>query len=144
MKCLLAALPLLLVAAGNAATALPPELTGIWATVGSEFRGDAVWKGQAIYLDTDGVGAAVGGDGTDVLGVRFVVTSYDAASNVIGIDLTEGGKVRAHGMLVFDKSDQALVDTKGSRRYYRRASQVSAAIRKELGLQPRHDNSHGT
>lgn len=130
-------LALLLAVAAGAATAVPPELTGVWATSGSEFRGDAVWKGQAIYLDTDGVGAFVGGDGSDVLGVRIVVTSYEPESNLIGFDLTENGNVLGHGTLAFDKKDDALVSPKDSRRYYRRASQVSATMRKSLGLEPR-------
>jgi hypothetical protein len=135
MKYLFSGLMFLLVAAGNAGTALPPELTGIWATSGSQFHDDAVWKGQAIYLDTDGVGAIVGGDGSDVLGVRIVVTSYDGASNVVGFDLTENGKVLAHQTLSFDKKDHALVSPNDSLRYYRRATQVSAMIRKSLGLE---------
>lgn len=137
MKYLLAGFAILLVAAANAAISLPPELLGIWATRGSEFHGEAVCKGQAIYLDIDGVGAIAGGDGTDVLGVRIVVASYDTASNVIGIDLTESGKVEAHETLAFDKKDQALVDSKGLQRFYRRSTQVSVLIRKGLGLEPR-------
>jgi hypothetical protein len=135
MKYLFAGLMFLLVATGNAAAALPPELTGIWAITGSQFHGDAVWKGQAIYLDTDGVGAIVGGDGSDVLGVRIVVTSYDVSSNVIHFDLTEDGKVLQHQTLAFDKKDHALVSPKDSLRYFRRASQVSAMMRKSLGLE---------
>lgn len=43
------------------AITLPDELTGIWTTPSSELRGDALYKGEAIYLDSDGVGAALGG-----------------------------------------------------------------------------------
>jgi hypothetical protein len=136
MKYLLTGLMFLLVATVNAGTTLPSELSGIWATSDSQFRGDAVWKGQAIYLDTDGVGAIVGGNGSDVLGIRIVVTSYDPASNVIGFDLTENGKVLAHQTLTFDRKDHALVSPKDSQRYYQRASQVSATVRKSLGLEP--------
>ena len=96
-----------------------------------------MWKGEAIYLNSDGIGAVVGGDGSDVLGVRIVVTSYDATSHVIHIDLTEYGKVLEHGMLILDPRTRALVFSKDSQRYYRRASVVSAAIRKSLGLEPR-------
>jgi hypothetical protein len=38
------------------AVPLPDELTGIWASPSSEFRGDFLFKGDAIYLDSDGVG----------------------------------------------------------------------------------------
>jgi hypothetical protein len=91
VKYLLAGPSLLVGVTGDAATPLPPELIGIWATSGSQFHGDAVWKGQAIYLNSDGVGAIAGGDGSDVLGVRIAVTSYDATLHVIGLDLTENG-----------------------------------------------------
>jgi hypothetical protein len=137
VKYLFASLVLLVGVTGDAATPLPPELTGIWATSGSQFHGDAVWKGHAIYLDSDGVGAIVGGDGSDVLGVRITVTSYDATSHFIGFDLTENGKVLDHGTLTFHKQDHALVSSQDSQRYYRRASLVSAAIRKSIGLEPR-------
>src|SRR5580692_5918560 len=54
---------------------------GIWATDGSEFRGEALIKGQGLYLDVDGIGAMVGGDGSDVLGARIVVTAYNESTN---------------------------------------------------------------
>jgi hypothetical protein len=79
----------------------------------------------------------VGGDGSDVLGVRIAVTSYDATSHVIGFDLTENGNVLDHGTLTFDTKDHALVSAEDSQRYYRRVNLVSAAIRKSIGLEPR-------
>jgi hypothetical protein len=66
---------------------------GIWATDGSEFRGEALIKGQGLYLDVDGIGAMVGGDGSDVLGARIVVTAYNESTNILNIDITENGKV---------------------------------------------------
>ena len=137
MKYWLANLLLFAVATADAAIPLPAELTGIWATSGSQFHGEAMWKGQAIYLDSDGIGAFVGGNGADVLGVRIVVTSYDTTSHVIGFDLTEDGNVLDHGTLTFDQQVHALVSSKDSQRYYRRANVVSAAMRKSIGLDPR-------
>ena len=58
----------LVCASSSAAVLIPPELVGIWATDGSQFRGEALMKGSALYLDTDGIGAMVGGDGAEVLG----------------------------------------------------------------------------
>jgi len=135
-KYLVAALLLVLRASANAATPLPPEVAGVWGTAGSQFHGDDLWKGQAIYLDSDGVGGFVGGDGSDVLGVRLVVTSYDAKSQVIAFDLTEDGKVIDHGTLRYDKPEHTLVSPKDSQRYYRHAEHVSAEIRKAIGLEP--------
>jgi hypothetical protein len=46
-------LALLSVAVAVAATPVPSELVGIWATEGAEFQGEANWNGSALYLDTD-------------------------------------------------------------------------------------------
>lgn len=137
MKYLRASVMLLVVAMADAAPSLPPELVGIWATHGATFRGDALFNGEAIYLDGDGLGAFVGGDGFDVLGSRVVVASYDRASNVIAIDMTDDGKVVGHETLKLDKKDHALVfvGPNGLERYYRRSNKLSAAIRKTFGLE---------
>lgn len=137
MKHLLAALATLLVATANAATPLPAELLGIWANPGAVFQGDALRRGSAIYLDTDGMGALLGASDIDVLGVMINVTSYDPDSAVIGVDIIDNGKVVGHSTLSFDRKDQALVNAEGTQRYYRHASEVSAMMRKALGLRPR-------
>jgi hypothetical protein len=92
MKQLLVAavLPLLLSGA-NAAVPIPPDLIGVWSSDGAVFRGEAIWNGSAIYLGVDGVGGFVGGNGTDVLGVRFVVTGYNAITHTLSVDMTEYG-----------------------------------------------------
>jgi hypothetical protein len=95
-------------------------------------------KGSALYLDADGVGAMAGGDGSDVLGVRFVVTSYDPGTHALKVDLTENGKVVASEVMIYDPKQQAIFSAQDpEQRYRRRSNQVSAEIRKALGLEPR-------
>jgi hypothetical protein len=116
---------------------IPPELVGIWATDGSEFRGEAVMNGSAIYLDADGVGAMVGGDGTDVLGVRIAVTAYSSNTHILSIDITEQGKVVARATLTYDPVQKVIISPKDQNRiYHRRLNTLSAAMRKGLGLEP--------
>jgi hypothetical protein len=77
------------------------------------------------------------GTPSDVLGVRIVVTNYDAASGLVGIDLTENGKVIHSERLMLDKQDHALVSFKDGQRYYRRSDTVPPGIMKGLELVPR-------
>ena len=121
-----------------AATTIPPELVGIWTTDGADLRGEAIRKGSAIYLDVDGIGGLAGGDGSDVLGVRFVVTSYNATTHELNIDLTESGKVIGSQVLIYDPQAQVIFYPKDAKtHYHRRAKAMSAQIRKGLGLEPR-------
>jgi hypothetical protein len=111
---------------------------GIWATDGSEFRGEALIKGQGLYLDVDGIGAMVGGDGSDVLGARIVVTAYNESTNILNIDITENGKVLFRSNLVYDPVQKAIVSPKDQNRiYHKRLNSLSPDIRKSLGLEPR-------
>ncbi|MGZ5036462.1 MAG: hypothetical protein ACXWHB_02670 [Usitatibacter sp.] len=139
MRLLLLAPTLLLsVACAAAGSSIPPQLVGIWARDGSEFRGEALFKGQALYIDTDGVGAIIGGDGRVVAGARMVITSFDPASHVLTFDLTEYGKVGASGALTYDPTHELILSPKDSKeRYQRRASTVSPEMRKSLGLEPK-------
>ena len=111
---------------------------GIWATDGSEFRGEALIKGQGLYLDVDGIGAMVGGDGSDVLGARIVVTAYNESTNILNIDVTENGKVLFRSSLVYDPVQKAIVSPKDQNRiYHKRLNSLSPDIRKSLGPEPR-------
>ena len=128
---------LALACATAAAAPIPPDLVGIWATEGSEFKGEALWKGQALYLDIDGVGASAGGDGSDVIGVRIVVTSYNSVTNLLSFDITEYGKVVGSGTLTYELGRKTLFSPKDRAHYHRRSNGISAEIRKGLGLEPR-------
>jgi len=134
---LMAALLSWVCASASAGISIPSDLVGIWSTNGSEFRGEAIWNGSALYLDVDGTGAMVGGDGTDVLGVRIVVTAYSSDTHMLSIDITEQGKVIGSDTLTYDPVQQTIVSPKDQNRiYHRHLSTFSAAIRKSLGLEP--------
>lgn len=121
-----------------AASPIAPQLVGIWATDSSEFRNEALMKGQALYLDTDGIGAFVGGDGRAVIGVRMVITSYNPTSYVLTFNLTEQGKVITNGALTYDPAQEVIFSPKDPKqRYQHRATTVSSEIRKSLSLEPR-------
>lgn len=115
---------------------IPDEIVGIWAATHSEFRGDALLKGNAIYLDSDGVGGLIGGDGTDVLGVRIVVTSFDPATRVLAFKTTEYGKDGPTGTFVYDPTTHSLISEPDGKKFERRkAGPLSMQLRRSLGLE---------
>ncbi|WP_038484226.1 hypothetical protein [Collimonas arenae] len=121
-----------------AATAIPTDLAGIWATEGTEFSGETLMKGQALYLDTDGMGASIGGDGKAVAGVQVVVTSYSPSTNSLGLDFTENGKVVISGTMTYDPIQRVIFSPTDSKQHYlRRFDALSAETRKSLGLEAR-------
>ena len=130
------AIVVLLIANAHAATSIPPDVAGIWATDGSEFRGYALLKGQALYLDTDGIGASVGGDGKAVAGVRILVTSYNPNTKSLNFDLTENSNAILRSTLTYDPIQKTLFSPKDSKqRFRRRFEALSADTRKSLGLE---------
>jgi len=140
MKALLAAL---LFAISTSSAWAVASVVGIWAIEGAEFRGDLLIKGEAIYLDTDGVGGLVGADGRNSIGVRIVVTSYDETTRTMEFNFTEYGRVVAKGTLIVDSKQDALVlssPPKFQNKLYVRQSfaAMSSSMRtKSLGLEPK-------
>ena len=124
-----------------AAEKIPPSLVGIWTTEGAEFRGEAIMKGDALYLDSDGVGAFVGGDGRYVIGIRIVVTSYSPNTNILTFDLTEYGKVQANGTVTYDPTQDIILSPRDKKRYQRRSSSMSAVIRRSIGLEEKNSTT---
>jgi hypothetical protein len=122
----------------NATDLVPTELIGVWATDGTEFRGEVLFKGQALYFDTDGIGAIIGGYGGTVIGARIIIKSY--SDNTLTYYATENGKIDCEGVsLVYDPARKVLFSSKDSQqRFYRRFNKVSAEIRNSLGLEPKH------
>lgn len=125
------------------ATKMPASAVGIWKVEGAEFRGEALVKGEALYLDTDGVGGLIGSDGMHPIGIRVVVTSFDEATQTMGINLTESGKVRATGTLVLD-SGKGTISFRASSMIPKNlfvrhsSSPMSQSMRiNGLGLEPR-------
>lgn|SRR5262245_41011665 len=114
-----------------AADVIPPHLVGVWATSGAVLRGEALFEGQGVYLDTDGVGAVIGGP--PPIGVRIVAT-YDSATHVIAIQLTEQGKIVGSDAFMYDASRKVIRTDKGLE-FHRRFDRLSPSIRKALGLE---------
>jgi len=119
-----------LAASSYAADVIPPYLVGVWATDKAVLRGEALFEGQGLYLDTDGVGAIIGGP--PPIGVRIVAT-YDSNTNVIALQMTEHGKTVGSGTLKYDPSRKIITDKKVD--FHRRFDRLSAATRKALGLE---------
>lgn len=118
------------------AAPVPDEVVGVWATPHSEFRGDAILEGDAIYLDSDGVGGWIGGNGKDVLGVRIVVTSFDPATHILAFKMTEYGRDGPTGTLVYDPAAHLLVSGPDGKKFERRkAGPLSVQLRRSLGLE---------
>ena len=137
MKTLLLAAALL---SARFATAgpLPDELVGIWAPENAEFRGDMLLKGQAVYLDSDGVGGVIAGFGRSVIGARLVVTSFDPARRALAFQITERGKVAGTGRFVYDRTRRVLVSDDDKKTYtLRKPGSLAAGTRQALGLEPR-------
>ena len=125
------------VTASNATTPIAKDLEGIWETDGSEFRGEALIKGKAIYLDRDGVGAAVGApDYSTCIGIQIVVTSWNG--KVLKIDLIDNGKVVGSESLKYNSHKKVFISSTDSKEsYHRRSTTMSAAIKGSLGLEPK-------
>ena len=118
------------------AVTLPDELTGIWTTPSSEFHGHALVKGEVIYLDSDGVGAVVGGSGSDVLGVRIVVLAYDELTHVGSFQMTEYGKGGPTLAFHYEPATRSLVFNKDGHTYQqRRQGPLTPGLRKSIGLE---------
>ena len=118
------------------AAPLPDGLVGIWSTAGSEFRGDALFKGNAIYLDSDGVGAYVGGTDASVLGMRIVVTSFDPETHILDFYITDQGQAGPRSTLVYDPTARVLIsEREGYKFELRKAGPLAAQMRKVLGLE---------
>ncbi|VWD00072.1 hypothetical protein [Burkholderia contaminans] len=124
-----------MMACTRAENPVPANLVGIWATENSQFRGEALWKGDAIYLDSDGIGAGVGGNGNEVLGMEFSVKTYDTKSNILQVDLIDNGKAVSSGSMIFDPVNKTIsFATEPGKIYRRRVDRISANMRKSLGL----------
>lgn len=134
----------LLMSSGSAiAIPLPNELTGIWTTSSSEFRGDLLWKGEALYLDSDGVGAELAGDGSDVLGGRMVVLAYDPSTHVGTIQVTEYGKGGPTSDFRYEPSALTLIFKRSGKTYQqRKGGSLTSELRKVLGLEDKSPPLH--
>lgn len=129
---------LLCAAHAHAGPPVPAELAGIWATDESVLRGDVLQSGDALYVDVDGIGAAVSGTAAAVLGVRLDFAAYDAEGHVLRYTVRDGSRTVAGGELRYDPAERVLISPADhGRRYRRRQEALGAATRAGLGLPPR-------
>lgn len=120
----------------QAATPVPSDIAGIWTTKDSEFNGQALVKGRALYLDTDGIGASVVGNGSEVLGVKLVVTAYNKDTNTLSMEMTESRNVIVHTGMIYDPVKKLLSSKMDpTQKFERRFEEVSAQVRSSLGLE---------
>jgi hypothetical protein len=118
------------------AAPIPDEVVGVWATANSEFRGDAVVKGEAIYLDSDGVGGWIGANEKDVLGVRIVVTSFDPTIRTLTFKMIYNGNDGPTETVVHDPITHLLIlGPNGSKFERRKAGPLPVQLRRLLGLE---------
>ncbi len=114
---------------------IPDKLVGVWTTDGSVLRGEELISGKALYIDVDGVGAMVSRGGKDASQSRIVVTSYNANSQHIEVDVTAGGAVQ-HITLNYESAEAVITTPEDQDAlYHRRREVVSPDIRKKLGLE---------
>jgi hypothetical protein len=117
---------------------IPAELTGVWSTKDAEFAGDVLSKGQALYLDSDGIGALVSASGANAVTVRVSVNMFDVTYGSLSLDFTKNGKVFANDLLMRDRRDpHAWISNKSAAVFHRRSDTVSSDTRHALGLEPR-------
>ena len=114
----------------SAADVLPSHVVGIWATRAAVLRGEALFEGQGLYLDTDGVGAIIAGP--PPIGMRIIAT-YDSATNVIVVQMTEHGKTVGNSAFTYDPTQKLIRMDKVE--LHRRFDRLSPTIRKSLGLE---------
>jgi hypothetical protein len=124
---------LLLTSVGQAADVIPQYLVGIWATSDAVFRGEALFEGQGLYLDTDGVGGVIGGP--PPIGVRIEAT-YNPDTKVIAFQMTEYGKAVGKGTYTYDPARKIIITGDGVE-LHQRFDHISSSIRQSLGLEPK-------
>jgi hypothetical protein len=110
----------------QAATRLPPDIVGVWAIDGSEFKDQVLMRGIALYLDSDGTGASVASDSKAAMRIKVVVTAFNPFTNVLQADFIENGKRVAQGKILYFPVEKAIVSGNDQRqRYHRHADRIS-------------------
>jgi hypothetical protein len=135
MKRLLFPTLLLFLTAVLADTQIPDKLVGVWTTDGSVLKGEELVSGQVLYIDVDGTGAMVNKGPKGSSRSRFAISSYDASSQHIDVDMKGGDASSGRITLNYEPTEAAITTSEvdGSV-YHRRKEVVSPDVRKALGL----------
>lgn len=109
--------------------AIPPHLVGVWASDDAVLKGELLFEGTAVYLDSKGIGAVVGGPPP----IGFLIRSrFNAASNTITFDGLEDGKVILTSSMAYDPATNTILADK--KPLHRRFEDISNSTRKALSL----------
>lgn len=116
---------------GHADDPIPQNLVGIWATEDAVLKGTFLFEGEALYLDSNGVGMIVGGP--PPIGIR-VDCEFLAIDSTLKCELIgpQGEAVIAN--LPFDNVTNTILSTNGKRKLDRIANQFDQNTKKALGL----------
>lgn len=127
---------------------LPKELVGVWATAPTEFDGDRLIGGEALYLMAAGKAALVGAplpvkrcaDGkvcTPIIGVGGVAT-FDARSGRVAIALQDGQRSQVLEAQFDPAAGVISLDVESDRvaRFLRRGRVVPKALEANLNGHP--------
>jgi hypothetical protein len=116
---------------------IPPHLVGVWATDDSVVREQALVRGMALYLDSNGWGGFVGGP--PPIGY-LVKAKFSADTNTIAFDGLDfdgkgNGKVMVKGIMSYDADLKVIrvTDGKGST-LRRRFDELTNSTRKLMGI----------
>ncbi|WP_394778223.1 hypothetical protein [Undibacterium sp.] len=138
MRYFLSAVLMACAAYAQAAVEIPSDIAGVWASPDAEFKGQALMKGRAIYLDADGNGATIAGDGKNVMGAKLVATGYNPQTNTLSFDMVESRNVIMSAAMKYDPLKKTLYSQKDpAEKYQRRFEEIQPETRKVLGLEPR-------
>ena len=84
---------------------IPAYLVGVWATEDSIMDGSYLFEGSAVYLDSDGVGAIVGGP--PAIGLE-IVAKFKTSSNTILYEMIENDKKVGKGKILYNPDLRTL------------------------------------
>ena len=111
---------------------LPKDLVGVWATDNSTLKEQLLVKGEALYLDANGVGAIVGGPSASAI---KVLASFEQTTGTISFDILEHESVVGHGAAVYNASNGSVSFGDPTHPlFHRRFEEVSRETLKALGL----------
>jgi hypothetical protein len=128
---------LLFLTAAQADTQIPDKLVGVWTTEGSVLKGEELVSGQALYIDMDAAGAMVTKGPKGTVRTRIAITSYDASTQHIEVDITEDNGA-GHTTLNYEPAEAAITTPEVENNvYHRRKELVSPDMRRLLGLKER-------
>jgi hypothetical protein len=94
-----------------AASEIPLELIGEWATSQTEFERGAVSKGTAIYVRAEGIGMII--SAPPPIGAKGAAT-FDKEKRLLTMKMSEGGKSMGVFQFLYDPKKKTLKSSTGA------------------------------